>query len=194
MLSNKRRRGVSRNIDTEGDAAKGKKSDDGGEDGIFTGSRTSINVKADEAQQPLELTVHTDDKGKVIGVELAGYVLPLTPIKSPVNKLNQIPTSTSRAGTASFAAWASMFHGDKAMTRRVAHIWRDDDNRVYAKDDDSGETYYFLDYAGASTAPENKPLQTIVATEFMEDILGFTRWMAGETPPFNYRLSEQIPS
>jgi len=70
-------------------AAKGNKEKDEG-DGVYTGSRHNVVLKSDEMQQALEVTLHQDEKGKTVGVEIGGYVLPFSIVKSGPNKLSEI--------------------------------------------------------------------------------------------------------
>jgi hypothetical protein len=73
---------------------------------------------------------------------------------------------------------------------RVVEIWRDEYNRLYAKDVNNGDTYPFMNYAGAIT--DSKPLADIVATEMLQDLTNFARFLSGDALTVNFRVATRI--
>lgn len=71
------------------DEIKGKKKDKSDGD-LYRGARSSVTFKDADQQQPLDITVWTDEKNKVVGVELNGYLLPMQIQKASKEKIAEI--------------------------------------------------------------------------------------------------------
>jgi hypothetical protein len=75
------------------DAAKGKSSEKDVSDGLYTGARQGVSIKADDAVQPLEITVllkDMKDKDRVLGLELNGNILPWQPLQATPDRLASV--------------------------------------------------------------------------------------------------------